>query len=406
MPQCVYEFEGLRLDPGQRRLEGQDGEPLTLTAKPFDALVHLIEHAGEPVSRRQLSEVLWPNTIVEDNNLTQTISTLRGTIGKRCIATLPGRGYQFVGDVRRVGRDSGTADARRDDASAQHHRAQGADSGRIDAAWPRAPARWQRATGAVVIVALLGLVLGFLLVGHRLPDSEPSVLPNSIAVLPLENLSANPNNAYYAAGLHEEILNRLSKVKRLNVIARTSVLRFAKNRPPIPEIAKELHAQTVMEGSVRFDGERIRVAVQLIDGHSGEQMWTQSYDSNFGDVFGVEADIATNVADSLSLRFSLDEKVDLHELPTGSSEAYALYLRAWNTAGIAVRHDEFLDQAIAIDPNFALARALKALVNSRRLINVAGVEAVDPAQRSGIEAIVLKNATRDRGHAPGATPDP
>lgn len=317
MPREIYEFGGFRLDPGQRRLEDPSGRPLALTAKPFDALVHLAAHAGEPVSRKTLVEALWPDTIVEDNNLTQAISTLRSTIGKGYIATLPGRGYQFVGGVRVVGRDSGAA---------------GAVEGAADEAVVPARARWPRAIGAVVIAALLLLVAGLFVVHRRVPAGAASVLPSSVAVLPFESLSPNPNNAYYAAGLHEEILNRLSGIKSLKVIARTSVLRFAQNRPPIQEIAKELHVRTVMLGSVRFTGDRIRVAVRLLDGRTGREMWAQTYASGFGDVFGVESDIAANVADSLSREFSL--------------------------------------------------------------INVAGVEGVDPGKRSDIEATALRNATR------------
>jgi tetratricopeptide (TPR) repeat protein len=149
-----------------------------------------------------------------------------------------------------------------------------------------------------------------------------------------------------------------------------------------------------MDGSVRVAGDEIRVTMRLIDGPSGEQIWGETYDSGFEDVFRVESSIATNVANSLRLEFSREEENDLLELPTGSSEAYALYLRAWNTGGIAVRNDVLLDQALALDPDFALAHALKALINSRRLINIAGTDAVDETQRSDIETIVREHAMR------------
>lgn len=102
MVRQIYEFADFRLDPGHRRLECVAGDAVALTAKPFDALLHLVEHAGEPVSRKALTLALWPDRVVEDNNLTQAISTLRGALGKEHIATLPGRGYQFISDVRVV----------------------------------------------------------------------------------------------------------------------------------------------------------------------------------------------------------------------------------------------------------------------------------------------------------------
>jgi len=385
----IYEFGDFRLDPGHRRLEGRDGHTVSLTAKPFDALVHLIENAGEPVSRKALMHAVWPETIVEDNNLTQAISTLRGALGKRYIVTLPGRGYQFVGDVRMLERepDDGAApDARDADIDVATE-----ESGSVSS---RPGVRWRFAAAASAAIAAVMIAVSVFTVHGNAPDDPLSVLPNSIAILPLENLSPDPDNAYYAAGLHEEILNQLAKLRNLNVISRNSVLRYAENRPPIPEIARELGVAAVMEGSVRFAGERIRVAMQLVDGRSGRNVWSETYESNFGDVFGVESDIARNVAKSLNVEYSRAEQDDLQVLPTGSSEAYALYLQAWNTGGIAVRDDKLLDRAIALDPDFAQAHALKALVNSRRLINIAGTDAVEATQRSKIEEVVRRHALR------------
>jgi TolB-like protein/DNA-binding winged helix-turn-helix (wHTH) protein len=340
----IYEFDGFRLEPAHRRLVGPGGV-VPLTAKPFDALVHLVERAGEPVSRNSLLKAVWPSTIVEDNNLTQAIHALRAALGKEYIATLPGRGYQFVGQVRRVARDSGSPPREIDTSPVALGPPEPSLAGVVTLPPPAAP-RWPRAAAAVVIVGLVGLVAFFGFDGD--PRNERgSVLPNSIAVLPLVNLSPDPDNAYYAAGIHEEILSRLSKLKSLNVISRTSVLRYAENRPPIPEIARQLNVQNVLEGSVRFLDGRIRVAMQLIDGRSDRQLWAETYDGTFGDVFGAQSDIATNVAHAMSLEFPAAEARELLELPTGSSEAYAIHLRAWDPGAMAPhnqRDDVLLDQ--------------------------------------------------------------
>jgi TolB-like protein len=238
------------------------------------------------------------------------------------------------------------------------------------------------------------LAVGFLAFNRPRSNGLPGVLENSIAVLPFENLSPDQDNAYYAAGLHEEILNQLSKLKSLNVVSRTSVLRYAENRPPIPEIAEELNVQTIMEGSVRFAGDRIRVTAQLIDARKDRHVWSETYDSNFGDVFGMESDIAMNVANSMALQFSLDEQEDLLKVPTDSPEAYALFLQAWNTGGIGVADDALLDRALVLDPEFALAHALKALINVRRLINIQGIEGAGAATQGEIEELVSEHATR------------
>jgi TolB-like protein/DNA-binding winged helix-turn-helix (wHTH) protein len=297
----IYEFGDFRLEPAHRQLVGPGGA-VSLTEKPFDALVHLVEHAGEPISRNALLKAVWPKTIVTCNNLTQAIYALRGVLGKEYIATLPGRGYQFVGEVRRVARVSGEA-AREDDTdgSAILGLSQTNTAGIVA---PPAPAAslWPRAAAAFVI-GLVGLV-AFSSFDADPRTEQPSVLPSSIAVLPLINLTPDPDNAYYAAGIHEEILNRLSKLRSLNVISRTSVLRYGENKPPIPEIARQLNVQNVLEGSVRFVGGQIRVAMRLIDGRSDRQLWADTYDANFGDVFGMQSDIATHVAHAMSLEFS------------------------------------------------------------------------------------------------------
>lgn len=297
----IYEFGDFRLEPAHRQLVGPAGA-IPLPAKPFDALVHLVERAGEPVSRNALLEAVWPNTSIKGNNLTQAIHALRGVLGKEYIATLPGRGYQFVGEVRRVARASGEA-AREDnpDVPAILGLSQPSTAGIVA---PPAPAasRWPRAAAAFVI-GLVGLVA--LSSFDADPWTEhPSALPSSIAVLPLLNLSPDPDDAYYATGIHEEILNRLSKLRSLNVLSRTSVLRYGENRPSIPEIARQLNVQNVLQGSMRFVGGRIRVTMQLLDGPSDRQLWAETYDGNFGDVFSMQSDIATHVAHAMSLEFS------------------------------------------------------------------------------------------------------
>ncbi len=308
MARELYEFGDFRLDPAHRTLEGPGGVAVALTTKPFDALVHLVEHAGEAVSRKVLTKVLWPDTIVEDNNLTQAISALRGALGNGYITTLPGRGYQFIADVRTVGREPGAA-APQGEASGQAAGESPADAGALAAFTGR---RWRRAAAAVAVIAISALVIGLSGRTGVEPRAAASQIPTkSVAVLPLENLSPDTDNAFYAAGLHEEIVNRLSKLKNLNVISRASVLRFADTPPPLPEIAKQLNVETLMRGSVRFEGGRILVAMNLIDARSEQTLWSDTYDSNFSNVFGVQSDIATNVANAMSVKFSLQERADV-----------------------------------------------------------------------------------------------
>jgi TolB-like protein/Flp pilus assembly protein TadD len=215
------------------------------------------------------------------------------------------------------------------------------------------------------------------------PDSngvEPSAaevapstpMPNSIAVLPFDNFSPDPNNAYFAQGLHDELLGQLGKIKSLNVIARTSVMRYANAARDITDIARELRVEAVMESSVSYADERVAVRTKLIDAQTGVQLWSESYDRELRDIIGIQADIAMNIANALRAEFSIEEQQDIEREATDSPAAYALYLQARGlvgSSGAVARMHELYDQAIAIDSDFAAAYAWKAVLYSQELIN-------------------------------------
>ena len=223
-----------------------------------------------------------------------------------------------------------------------------------------------RVTGRKLDFAIIGalvLALGFVVYNYVLEGGDVAgVLPNSVAVIPFENLSPDPDNDYYAAGIHEEILNHLVKLSALNVIARTSMQRYENTEKSIPEIAGELNVETVMEGSVRYADGRIRITAQLNDGVTGAHLWSETYTRDFDDIFAIESDVAMNVANALEAEFSLEEQQSIEERPTDSPAAYALYLRAISaaTSNPGFSWDQDLDRAIEIDPEFALAHAAKA----------------------------------------------
>lgn len=249
---------------------------------------------------------------------------------------------------------------------------------------PRGPSR----TIDFIIIGVLTLALGFVVFNYVLVDEEeaseaaidttpvapapadpeavateeaPARLPNSVAVLPLENLSPDPDNAYFAAGMHEEILNHLAKLRNLSVISRTSVVRYEDSDLSVPEIAAELNVETVMEGSVRFANDQVRITLQLIDPRTDAHLWSEAYDRDLADVFAIQADIAMNVANALQAEFSPEEQQSIEQAPTSSPLAYTLYLRALNTTWPDESIVADLDQAIAGDPDFAEAYALKAI---------------------------------------------
>jgi TolB-like protein/Tfp pilus assembly protein PilF len=243
-------------------------------------------------------------------------------------------------------------------------------------------------------------------------EEEPQreVLPNSVAVLLCDNLSPDPDDAYFAASIHEEILNQLVKIRALNVIARTSVLQYADEPPPIPQIAEELNVGTVMECSVRFAGNAILVTAQLIDPKTNSHLWSNTYPGDLSDlntVFAMQADIAMNIANALEAEFSTEEQDNIERISTDSPEAYKYYLRALAAPNPA--SNILLDQAIKADPEFALAYATRAVWAHFGLIGVGGTspdEVLELARKvqSDAERAVTLDPTLGVAHAALAVP--
>ena len=236
------------------------------------------------------------------------------------------------------------------------------------------------------IIALLVLAVGFLLVDSA--EEQPHVLTNSVAVLPFENLSPNPEDAYFAAGIHEEILNRLAKLSDLNVIARTSVMQYAEAPPAIPVIAEELGVELIMEGSVRYAGNSVRIAAQLIDASDNTHLWSEIYERDLSDIFEIQADIGGAIASALEAELLPAERETLAASSTNSPEAYALFLRATQEQDNARRaRIAFYDAAIAVDPDFALAYGHRALEYAELTRFPAG-----PLVPSDVERLARENA--------------
>ena len=209
------------------------------------------------------------------------------------------------------------------------------------------------------------------------PIAEPQTVPNSVAVIPFTNLSPREDDAYFAAGIHEEILNQLVKLSGLNVIARTSVMQYTGTSKTIPEIGRELNVENVMEGSVRYADGRVLVTTQLIDAKTGLHVWSESYERDFENIFAIQADIAMNVANALETAFTPAEQENIERLPTDSLEAYELFLAAQEglrsaAGGVWGSTLQAIDAALALDPEFARAWALKADIHGLRAQGASG----------------------------------
>ncbi|HET7511132.1 MAG TPA: tetratricopeptide repeat protein, partial [Chthoniobacterales bacterium] len=223
-------------------------------------------------------------------------------------------------------------------------------------------------------IGVVALLAAALLVWERLEltNSRPGIAATkSIAVLPFENLSRDPDNAFFADGIQDEILTRLAKIGELKVISRTSTQRYKSTPEDLPRIAQQLGVAHVLEGSVQKSGGQVRVTVQLIQAATDSHLWAETYDRKLTDIFVVESEVAEKIARSLRARFTGAEQAALSARPTENAEAYEAYLRGlalWNSLTTSPRVMEknvlYFNRAVQLDPNFGLAWASLSTVHS------------------------------------------
>jgi TolB-like protein/DNA-binding winged helix-turn-helix (wHTH) protein/Tfp pilus assembly protein PilF len=389
-PSDIYEFGDFRLDAVKRLVARRTGAPVPLTPRVFDTLLYLVQHSGGVLDKERLMEAVWPDSIVEENNLSQNISSLRRILGEspgshRYIVTVPGRGYRFVAEVRAAEEPAETKNGSKSDeppSALANPRAETLEPGKFEKL-QRDPQSTHDAVGRnrwlIVVSTLLLLALGaatlFLWRGRTHDSKLSSVIASpapkpasekSIAVLPFANLSADRENAFFAEGVHDDILTALAKVADLRVIARTSVAGYdAGSNRDIREIGRELGVAKILEGSVRRAGGKVRVTAQLIDARTNTHLWAETYDRELTDVFAIQSDIARAIATQFQAKLAPNEKSALNEQPTNDLVAYDLYLRAkalflftnYFPKGKenALEASRLLDQAVARDPGFVLA---------------------------------------------------
>src|SRR6059058_393707 len=221
------------------------------------------------------------------------------------------------------------------------------------------------AEAAIALLVLAAIVAAFIFVLRKPTRALLSVAEKSIAVLPFENLSEDKANAYFAEGIQDEILTRLSKIADLKVISRTSTQHYKSAPENLPEIAKQLGVAHILEGSVQKSGDAVRVNVQLIKAANDSHLWTDTYDRRLTDIFSVESEVAKAIADQLRAHITGQEEQVLAAKPTDNPEAYDAYLRglaytlkAGYSPAYALAAQKYLREAVRLDPKFALAWAL------------------------------------------------
>ena len=399
-PANLYEFGDFQLDPVKRLLLRLDGIAVPLTPRVFDTLLYMVEHHDSVMDKERIMEAVWPDSIVEENNLAQAIWKLRQVFGETpgshsYIVTVPGRGYRFVAEVnKRNGNivSRGPADSTTTPTSIQGPTEADptADRHRLlrKARRGTSPSNWRILGAAIAAIIVLGLAALFFVRYRSLPASvrAPSspapadavlsvparIAEKSIAVLPFENRSDEKENAYFADGIEDEILTRLSNIADLKVISRTSTRQYQSKPANLREIAKQLGVANILEGSVQKVADQVRVNVQLVNAQTDSHLWAETSDRKLTDIFGVESEIAKAIAESLQAKLTGREEQALAVKPTDNPEAYDAYLRglAFETRSslsfdASRKAVDFYERAVQLDPKFAVAWARLSRAHAR-----------------------------------------
>lgn len=385
--QATLRFGDFELQVRAARLL-RDGRSIPLEPRAFDLLLLLAKSGGRLVEKEEILEAVWKGALVTDNALTRSVARLRKALGDsakepRFIETVHSRGYRFLAGVERVEQvDEGLP---AESASARNLR-----SSHL--------LPWLAAAFAVGLVGLVSVSRwnrsdrG---ISRPTEVAPPALDPRRVAVLPLENLSGTKEDDYFVNGLTEQIISNLAQISGLRVLARTTTGTFKDDTGRIAEIAAELEAGTVLEGSARRLHDKLRIHVQLIDGESEEHLWSGEFDRTVADLFAIQSEIAMRVAEELELSVSTDRLARIRRGPTRNLSAYDLYLRGRQAYRRQTQRGneeaiEFYKRAQGLDPDFALAEAGLANAYAQRAIKFGWDSAnVELAVRSAERALEL-----------------
>ena len=348
----------------------KQGLKVKLHGQPFQVLAMLLECPGELVTREEIREKLWPGeTFIDfEHSVNSSIKRLREALGDdpaapRFIETLSRHGYRFIAPVEPRTPGPSTLGRRWSAGPGE-----GAFGG---GAIHESPLRrhWVVAAAGGLVVAVVAVLLSLNVAGLREPlltsvgvrRAVPFPKIESIAVLPLENLSRDPEQDYFTDGMTEALIAELGQIGSLRVISRTSVMRFKGARPQggLQEIARQLKVDALIEGSVLRSGERVRVTAELIDAKTDRQLWARNYERDLRDVLALQGDVARAIAGEIKIKLSPQEETHLASARPVNPEAYELYLKGryeWNkrTEEGLDKGLEYFQQAIRADPNYAL----------------------------------------------------
>ncbi|MBA4184011.1 MAG: winged helix-turn-helix domain-containing protein [Acidobacteria bacterium] len=415
----IYAFAGFRVDAAKRLLYGREDEPIALTPKVFETLLYLVQNNQRVIEKDELMREIWADTIVEENNLNKNISILRRILGEkknehRFIVTVPGRGYKFVADVvltepaaggfsseeekrKKAEKEKNSSDnlefqfsnfklQNKTESQIPNFKSQSEsetlnlesqDAPEIEGKFAinekqnaefqiqktkikdRKPNRLRLVSLTVLsILATVGAIAGIHLWRGNGKSADAPV--KTVAVLPFKPLVLENRNEALELGMADALINKISSSEEIVVRPLGSVRRYTNLEQDVLQAGRELGVDSVLEGTIQTWGDRIRVSARLVSTSNGKQLWTETFDEKFTDIFAVQDSISNKVLSALTLKFGGEVQKRLTRRGTENVEAYQLYMKGRFHAARLILPEvkkgiEYYNQAIALDPNYALA---------------------------------------------------
>jgi len=369
----------------------KSGIKVKLQEQPFQVLIALLQKPGEVITREELRLKLWDaETFVDfEHSLSTAINKIREVLGDsvespRFVETLPRRGYRFIAPVTSIPRDTGPPAI-----SKQSDPSESPDA---------APSIWQRSWPRFVVGIIVAFAIALFAwgVGRRwvvTPESQPAI--HSLAVLPLANLSKDPEQEFFADGMTDELITNLAKVSGLRVISRTSVMRYRNTQKPLAQIGKELGADALIEGTVLRSGNSVRITVQLIDASTDRHLWAEEYQRDVHDVLALQADVAKAISVAVQVKLTPQQQLQLasgHQVDPEAHDAYlrGLYFLRQGEPESTEKAIRYLEQAIVRNPSdpltyAALSDAYSSLTPQPR----APLDVLPKAKAAAVKAVEL-----------------
>jgi len=337
-----FQFGDFHLDVRDHTLK-RLGRTIPLRPKSFETLAYLVEHHGRLVTKDELLTTLWAGVVVTEGTLTHCIEEIRDAVGDdphhpRFLQTIPRVGYRFIGEMLSTAEETTNEEVEESEYTALKVKFRDGSMADIDTT---APARneplFRPQLGVLQRVALTIGIVGLLLAAaagafwylHR----DRSEIITSVAVLPFDNLSGNPEEEYFADGLTDALISELAGIRKLRVISRTSVMQYRANRKPLPQIGSELLVDAVVEGSVFRSGDRVRTTAALITAASEHRIWGETFERDQRDMLALIREMARTIAGEINIELTSTEQANLASGTSVEMPAYELYLKGryhWN----------------------------------------------------------------------------